>query len=247
MNCVNKENLKSILAVIIIVGLVLAGLMWLGISMLKSGDGETISVQGSYTEKLTPDKVWMSIGVETQAKLASDAESENNEISNKIYNSLNVLGLTSTDYQTESYNVYPTYDYNYGNKIIGYTVLHRIKIDTDKINLASSILDAAVNAGANSIYGVNFDLSENSRESAKADALKKATESAKTKAESIAAGLGARLGRIKSVSDSSIDYLPYIYAEVASADVREKGANSIITESGSVEVSASVSVIYSIR
>lgn len=243
----DKENLKSILTIIIIIGIVLAGLMWLGISMLKSGNGETISVQGSYSQKLNPDKVWMSIGIETQAKLASDAESENKEISNGIYTSLDNLGLTSTDYQTESYNVYPTYDYNYGNKITGYTVSHRIRIDTDKINLASSILDAAVNAGANSIYGVNFDLSENSRETAKANALKKATESAKTKAESIAAGLGAKLGRIKSVSDSNINYLPYIYAEVASAEVREKGASSIITESGSVEVSAGVSIVYNIR
>lgn len=241
----NLKSLKSTITIIIVIGLVLAGLIWLGISMLKGG-GETINVQGSYTTTLAPDKVWMSVGTDTQAKTASDAAAQNTEITNKIYFALINLGLNSSDYQTEVYSVNPNYDYNSGNgnTITGYTVSHRIRIDTDKLSLTSPILDAVVSAGANSIYGVNFDLKDNTRESAKADALKKATESARTKAEAMASGLGAKLGKIKSISDSSVNYYPYMYGAVTASGVASKGAESIITQPGTVQVSADVNIVY---
>jgi uncharacterized protein len=235
-----KKKKPTAITIVLTIGLVIAILLWVGASLFK--ESQTLNVQGSYSTKLSPDKVWMTLGVQTQDANAQYAEERNTEISNKIYSSLESLGLTSSDYKTESYYVNPTT--NYYGKISGYSVVHTIRVDTDKIELASEILDAAVAAGANLIYGVNFDLSENTRENAKAEALKKATESAKAKAEGIASGLDMKITGVKSVSDSSINYYPYIYRDFAASEVTEKGAESIITEPGTVEVSASVSVVY---
>lgn len=240
------NKLVSILLIILVVGLVIGGLLYLSISLIKGTNEKTIDVQGTYTVKKDPDKVWLSLGVETQDQTAQAAENTNKEISNNLYKSLEKLGLTSKDYKTESYYVNPITDWQEGNKIKGYTATHMIRVDTDKINLASPILDAAVDAGANLIYGVYFDLSDNARETAKAETLKKATEVARQKADAIAEGLGAKITGIKSVSDSSVNYYPMVYREMAIADVSSKGAESIITQPGNVEVTSTVSVTYKI-
>ena len=237
-----SKNVLPIVVIILVIGLVIAGLIWLIISL--TSEGKTIDVQGMATVKKEADKVWMSVGVVTEADAASEAESENTRISNKIYAGLNSLGLTSKDYKTESYNVRPNRDWREEGKITGYTVEHRIRIDTDKIELAGAILDKAVEAGANSIYGVNFDLSTTSRELARAEALKTATQIARQKAEGIASGLGVRITGIKSVSDSSVNYYPYRFMDIGVEKVMAEGGENIITESGSVEVTATVFVSY---
>lgn len=228
--------------VIIVIGLVIAGLIWLVFSLNEPK--KTIDVQGTSTIKKEADTVWMSIGIQTEADTAIEAETENTAIANEIYSGLGILGLTSADYKTESYNVNPKKDWTRGGEIIGYTIEHRIRIDTDKTDLAGQILDKAVGAGANSIYGVNFDLSQTTREKARAEALEKATTIAKQKADGIALGLGVEITGIKKVTDSSINYYPYRFMDVEVDKVLAEGAESIITEPGSVEVSATVFVSY---
>jgi uncharacterized protein YggE len=176
-----------------------------------------------------------------------EAEAKNKEISNRFYKELEGLGLTQEEYKTESYNIYPNKNWeDSSGEIESYTVTHAIKVQTTKIDLAGSILDSAVQAGINSINGVYFDLSENAKEEARAEALKQATESARKKAESIAEGLGAEIKGIKRVSDSSFNYYP-LYRDVTTAEVAEKGGLNVVTEPGSVDITATVSVLYEIK
>jgi len=244
-----NSTIFGIIAIIIVIGLVIVGVLAIT-GNIKTED-KTIDVQGTATITKPADKVWMSIGVvteSTESEGATKAENENKEISNKIYTTLKNLNLTSADYKTEYYAVNPKYDWEKGQKLIGYTVTHQIRIDSEKIDMAAFILDAAIEAGANNIYGVNFDLSDNTRETAKAEALKQATEIAKSKAESMASGTGVTITGIKRISDSTVDYIPYRYEEMSVSDVSAKGgAENIITESGSVEVLATVFISYKFK
>ncbi len=238
-----KNTTMILVAVIIVLAIVTAGLT---IFSLTEKSDRAIDVTGTSSITRPADKATLSIGVETQAEDAQEAEAENTEITNQLYSALEDLGLTSKDYKTESFNIYPNRDYRGSSgEITGYTVRHSISIDTDKIEKVPDILDAAVGAGANNIYGINFGLKEETREMARAEAYKKATTFAKAKADSIAEGLGVRITGITRVRDTSYDFIPY-RAEVAMADVAEKGA-LIQVEPGEVTVTARISVSYAFR
>ena len=225
-----SHEIKNLLAATIVVAI----LIFFTVTITDSGSTDkTVTVQGTSTLRESSDLVTMSVGVETQALTANEAEQSNKQISDRIYSSLQALGLDSTEYKTESYTIYPNKDWEKSGRIIDYTVIHTIIIETDKIDKA------------NSIYGVSFGLKEETRQRVQAEALKQATSLAKTKAEAIASGLGKSLGRVKTVSDSTVDYYPYMrsYAGVdgAESDV------GITTEPGTVEVTTSVSVVYGLR
>ena len=237
---------KELISVIVVIGIVLAGLIYVSSSLSNPNNQKTIEVQGTYSLKKAPDTVWMVVGVDTQADTAQDAENQNTDITNSIYDSLKRLGLTSEDYKTESYNVYPNRNWQTGsNEIESYTVTHQIRIQTDKLDLAGEILDVAISSGANNIYGVTFDLNDNTKDQAKAEALEQATKQARDKAEGIAKGLGVTIKGVKSVSDNSYNYYPVAY-DLAVGTVQEKGADAITTEPGTIDITATVSVVYGI-
>ena len=60
-----------------------------------------------------------------------------------------------------------------------------------------SILDAAVKAGANKIYGIQFDLED--REAAQQQAITVAMENAQARAEVLAEAAGVELGQVISL------------------------------------------------
>ncbi len=237
-----SQEIKNLLATAVVV----AVLIFFIVTITDSGSTDrTITVQGTSTLKESSDLVVMSVGVETQALTANEAEQNNKQISERIYSSLETLGLDNKEYQTESYTIYPNKDWERSGRITDYTVIHTIRIETDKIDKAGQILDSVSTSGANSIYGVSFGLKEETRQRVQAEALKQATTLAKTKAEAIASGLGKSLGRVKTVSDSTVDYYPYLRS-YASTDGAESDSG-ITTEPGTVEVTASVSVVYGLR
>ncbi len=245
----DKETSSTLLKITgIIAAVILISLISILVYFKSYGEEEkVIEVQGSYQITKESDTVWMSLGIETNTKTAKEAEAKNKEISNRFYKELEGLGLTQEEYKTESYNIYPNKNWeDSSGEIESYTVTHVIKVQTPKIDLAGSILDSAVQAGINSINGVYFDLSENAKEEARAEALKQATESARKKAESIAEGLGTEIKGIKRVSDSSFNYYP-LYRDVTTAEVAEKGGLNVVTEPGSVDITATVSVLYEIK
>ncbi|MBU2634517.1 MAG: SIMPL domain-containing protein [Nanoarchaeota archaeon] len=238
-----KSTLSGIVLIIIVLAIAIIGVTRLG-GFVKN-EQKTIDVTGSSTISKLPDKAILSIGVETQGENANSAENENTVITNNIYDSLESLGLTSEDYKTQSFNIYPNKDWENNGEILSYTVNHMILIDTDKIDLIPEILDLVVDAGANNIYGIDFTLKEETKELAKAEAYEKATEYARIKAESIAKGLGVEINDIVSVSDTSYDFGPF-RTTIAVAEIADQGSN-IQLESGDVEVTSSVSVSYGFK
>ena len=82
----------------------------------------------------------------------------------------------------------------------------------------------------------------------KAEALKKAAEDAKIKAESIALGLDKKLGRLVSTSNSQFGYNPWnIYSKVESAGVIDAKTIASNIQPSEQKISASVSVTYKLK
>ena len=126
-----------------------------------------ISVTGTASASSESDTLIVVLGVESEAKTANESLSKNSNSLNSVISSLTGTGISEDDIQTSNFRIYPLYDSikdsngNYQQILIGYRVSNILSIQTDKINLAGNIIDAAVSSGANRVDNVSFQLSEN--------------------------------------------------------------------------------------
>jgi uncharacterized protein len=73
----------------------------------------TVSTSGTATTKVNPDKVSLTVGVETDGANATEAVSKNADLMQKVIAALKGLGITDDQISTGYFSVYPTYDYEY--------------------------------------------------------------------------------------------------------------------------------------
>ena len=101
-----------------------------------------------------------------------------------------------------------------------------------------AILQAAIDAGANEIYGLQFTVSNpDSLE----DAVRRlAVADARHRVESLADAAGARVGRIISLSESAVSIPAYFRGSF------EADAASVPVQPGEVEVNATVSAVFAL-
>jgi uncharacterized protein YggE len=146
-----------------------------------------------------------------------------------------VLGSAGT-LQTVSYYVTPRYSTtpNQPSVIIGYTAGNTVRVTTTDLSQIGLLIDAANQAGANSVGGLSFGLLN--PEPLVEQALTLATKQATAHAASIAAGLGSKLGAVLSAQEGS-SYVPIA--------VGTAGAGAAVTtpvQTGTVTVYATVTV-----
>ncbi len=213
---------------------------------------KTVSATGIATISVDPDLLNINFGVETEAKTAKEAMSANSEAMAQVVAAIKKLGITDEELSTSGFNIYPVYkditDPTTGiyvkSELSGYRVSNILTVKTTKLTLASSILDMAVEAGANRVDGVYFTLSPQTQLTVQNDLIEKAVLNAKVKAEKAIAPLGHKIIGVKMVSLSDFAYPPptIYYGGYASADVLSAKATPIF--SSNQDVTTTVNVVF---
>ncbi|MES2522395.1 MAG: SIMPL domain-containing protein [Gemmatimonadota bacterium] len=151
----------------------------------------TVSARGEV--QVAPDKARVQVGVETQAKTAAAAADENNRKQAAILRAVRALGIPASAITTLNYNVFPVERYDEKDRrsvIDGYRVSNIVQVESDKLEQAGSIIDAALNNGANRVAGLDFMVKDAS--AARDQALAKAVQSAKRQATAAALAAGGQ-------------------------------------------------------
>jgi uncharacterized protein YggE len=139
-----------------------------------------------------------------------------------VIEALKAAGIADVDIQTAYYsvNVLQEYDTNgQPARVSGYQVSNQVTVTVRDIDQLGEILDQAVQAGANAIYGVSFIVTDTS--DAAAMARKAAIADARAKAQQIADETGMQLGRVLSVTET---YSPSPMPYYAGADMAMESA-----------------------
>ena len=238
------KNTNTILVVIII--LLVAGFLFYNSS---NTEATTINVNGQSTIKAEADEVSVYVGIETTEKTSEESKNANAKISDNVLVVLKTAGIPEGDIETSSYYIYPEYDWsNNKQELVGYRTSNVLKITTKDFDKVGAIVDSSVDAGATTIQSINFELSQDKQNEVKTQAISKATEDAKVKAEATAQGLNARLGKVKTVTIQDYNYYPFpIYASAdggAALDVKEVARTAI--QPSSLDVSSTVNVVFEI-
>ncbi len=209
-------------------------------------DFQKLTVTGNSVVYKPSDKFNLTIGVVTVNKDVKTAMSANAEKMKPIFESLKQLGLTDKEYQTGSYSINPQYTPQPKNpppdwqeKISGYEVRNTIVIHTQKIELASDIIDTISKKGGNIIENLSFTLAN--EDSAKSEAIALAIQQARQYAESAAKAAGVTLGPVREITINPSMDMPRFQKTFAIREV------STPISPGDVEVSSNVQVVYELN
>lgn len=207
----------------------------------------TIQVTAKGTVRVEPDIAYITLGVQSQAKNAEDAQQANMEKMAALYQALGQMGVPERDYHTAQYSVSPNYTYSGSTpRITGYTTTNMIEVTMRELDQIGALLDAAAKAGMNQAYSLQFSL-ENP-DTAGLDALETALTNAQAKAQLMATVAGVQIVRVLSIGDSAVSAVtPYddgyrSYKAEAAADMA-----LVPISSGTMEVTVQASVVYEIK
>jgi uncharacterized protein len=169
---------------------------------INDSSSNILSTLGTATAKVKPDKVTITLGVETTNKTAKASLSTNSETMSKVINVLLAAGVKQNETSTSTFGISPNYNYSQGrNTITGFTTTNSIQIQSSNINSTAKWIDTAVSSGgATTINSIDFTLSDKKLEEIKSGLIKQAIADARNKAIVVVSALGLKVLGIKSVS-----------------------------------------------
>jgi uncharacterized protein YggE len=202
----------------------------------------TINVSGEGRVYTKPDIAVVSLSVITEGWSVGNVQEGNSEKMNGLIDFLKDFGIVEKDIKTKNYQIQPRYSYEEGRApwISGYRISQTLEIKIREMDKIGEILEGSVNAGANQVSSLVFEVDND--EEFKAQARKLAIEDAKEKAKKLASDLGVKLIKIGGFTEDSD--LDYIYRATELAIGGGGGAPQI--ELGENEIAVNVTLIYEI-
>jgi uncharacterized protein len=227
----------------------------------------TVSTSGTATTKVQPDKVSVTVGVQTNGTTAEEAASSNAALADQVVAALRALGISEEQISTSSYNVYPVYShsapvnacmvpegqpvppecYVRGEEVTGYKASNSVTVTLDVEGSdvdASEVIDAAIEAGANNVNGVYFFLSSERQEEVRDGLIGDAIANARHRADIAAEAVEMTVSGIKSINLNDT-YFP-IFSRGFDGAALESGGDIAATPilPGEQEVSMTVNTVF---
>lgn len=223
----------------------LAGPIPFTVTSVTTTKTDTFTVTGEGKVSVPPDIAVVSAGVQAQAATVKLAQDQLNTAINAVSAAVKKAGVADKDIQTSGYTITPMYDYSGRTpRITGYQASSNLTIKVRAIDTANAVIDAATAAGANQIGGMSFDVDDKTK--AQNEARTMAVDDAKKKATAAAKIAGFTLGKIINYSED-FGTAPRPIPMLAKADVGLGGGAPTQIETGSNEITVTVSLSYQIQ
>jgi uncharacterized protein YggE len=208
---------------------------------IGTGIVRQITVVGTGEVKATPDQATVQIGVQTEGATSSEAMAANNTQMAALIEQIKQLGIAEKDIQTSNFSISPTYGTD-GRAVTGYQVNNMVAVTIRNIAQTGDLLDKVVKAGANSVWGINFGISDpNTLQASARDA---AIADARTRAEAMAKAAQGTVGQVLTITES-IGSVPQPL--VMRADTKVEAADAVPIATGEQVVSAQVQITFELR
>ena len=211
-------------------------------SPCTSATGRSVTVSGTATLRVPPDRVSFTVGVETIAPSVLESFKANNAKTNAVLAALKAKGVQPKEMQTSNLDISTQHDPRdpEGRKL-GFRVANLVTVTREDPGTLSELLQAAVAAGANQAGGLRFFVAEPGRLQARG--LDLAFQSARAKAESLASYSKRALGEVVCVSENA-GFQPV--NKLMTFQRMDVAAGPGI-EAGEEELTFSVTVVFELR
>ncbi len=237
---------KNLAIVVLVFALVLSACGPTTINETATENLRTLNVNGIGQVYLTPDIAYINIGVNTQGPSASDSVATNKEQSNAVIDAIKDAGVDPKDIRTTNFSIWSNPTYDDLGLITGtnYVVDNTVSVTVRDLDGLGDLLDAAIDAGANSIYSIQFDVADKTE--ATKEARTKAVEDAKLQAQELADTSGVSLDTIQNISYFDSSPYPYYEGKGGGGGVAYESA-VVPIQPGQLVIAVTVNVTYTIK
>jgi uncharacterized protein YggE len=229
---------------------------------------EGITVMGFGKAKAPPNIARAVVGVEIRSEKADSAMREVNAKVTQVIAALKQLGIADADLRTQGVSLHfereepprPVYEPTPGAAPLKgparpgappieasppaplgyYRATNTLEVTVRNLEKVGEVLGATSAAGANLMFGLEFDIED--RTPLEAQARQKAVEDARQRAEGLAKLSGVRLGRVLSINEGGSGNpgpQPLMMA-------RTETANVVPVERGELTVTNAVTIVYAL-
>jgi uncharacterized protein len=202
----------------------------------------TIQVTGEAQVSETPDRVYIDIGVSTQARRSQDAASQNAARLATVIAAVKRSAGPTAQLTTTEYSVNPDYNYPRGGgtgTVVGYTVSNVVEVRLDDLRQIGRVIDSATQAGSNTVQNIRFALRD--EQVPRSHALRQAVLNASQDAGALADALGLKVVRVLAVDEGS-PAVQAVYPQPRLFARMQAAAAPTPVETGTLDVSATVTL-----
>lgn len=205
----------------------------------QDNSGErSITVAGDGVLFADNDIATFRLGVTTRRRAAGDALRANSQTMRRITAAIRALGVSAADLETDVVSL----DRTTVRRRTFYVARNAVAVTIRDLDDAGAIVDAAVRAGATSVFGPDFGLAN--RDVIYRDALGLAFADARTKAERLAREAGLTLGPALRIRESGVQDFDDSEAGGNALAVGAPGSGEPPVSPGRTQVTASVVVTF---
>jgi uncharacterized protein YggE len=135
-------------------------------SIAEMASTPLVRVSISESLRTPPDEASITVGTQSKASTATEAVAANKTKTERLLATIRGTTIRERDIQTQGIQLQA--DYRWDNEpngrgrqtLIGYIASNSVQIKTREIEKLTSLLDTLTTAGADSIYGPNFGISD---------------------------------------------------------------------------------------
>ena len=209
-----------------------------------------VSVSGVGEVKVEPNEVLLNVGIDIRNKNLEAARQESDNKVKELLNYLKKSGIDAKDIQVTNLSVYPQYVGEYGQTNPEFYMTQRsVSVLIRKVSRFDEILTGIYKTGANRVEGIEYRTSDLQKH--REQARKLAMQSAKEKATALTKELGAKPGRVYSITESGSENTPRPYARLQMANKMMESADAAASGPtlavGQILVRAAVEVSFVIE
>jgi uncharacterized protein YggE len=161
-----------------------------------------ITVTGEGTVMVTPDTATALAGVTTEAKTPREASDANSRIMTAVVAAAHQSGIPEGDVRTSRFSIFPVQAQRPRDgtqQIVGYRATNQVQVKVRDVAKVADLLDQLIGAGATTILGIEFSVSNATQRLD--EARNAAFAEAKRKAELYARAAGSQVGRAVAITE----------------------------------------------
>ena len=208
-----------------------------------------VSVTGVGEVKVQPDEIVLNVGVDVRDKNLDAARQQSETRVADLLKYLKKAGIDEKYIQSTNLSVYPQYGEFGQTTPEAYMTQRSVTVTIKNVTRFDEILTGIYKTGANRVDGIEYRTSELQKH--REQARKLAMQAAKQKAVALTSELGAKVGRVYNINETSAEGSP-------SPLYRIRGTNKMMESAvadasgptiavGQITVSASVDVSFVIE
>ena len=208
----------------------------------------SVTVVGEGTVNISPDIATASIGVEVVRTTVREASAAALAIMEEVQAALLSQNIDENDIQTRHFSIFAE-RFGPGGLLdeneVRYRVSNTVFITIQDLDSIGDVLDAAIDAGANNIYGVDFSLADPA--SVESEARAKAVADAYDKAGDLAQLIGVDVGEVMGISEIIGQGGGFFGGNFSRMAAAEMGGGSGPISPGELNLTMQLQITYELR